>query len=482
MVNDRNSLMSVMREEAREIPIVADCDLCVIGGSCTGVFAALSAARLGAKVAIVENNGFFGGTATASLWPHWKQIPYDTTGHQQIIAGLTMEVIERLKKRRSCFEMEMLEERTAAGDSHKKYVEGDSPRSHTYVLNSEELKVELDELVTEAGVRPFLHTRFVSPILRDGKLDAIAVEDKSGRRGIRASYFVDATGDGDLIARMGLPCYKRGHLQAPSTCAVIRGLDEIQKSHPGFSLEQAAFDPKHPNVIGKGWFRTAKIPDSRDDWWLGGTTVMGGVDCSDADQLTKAEIEGRRQVRAYCDILRKNITAGDDLGPLVYLASVIGIRETRHARCLYALTETELLNGRRFHDAIANGIKGVDIHHGVKPGITLRDLDGTERYHVPGEPTKLSRWRDKSSEAAAFWQIPYRSLVPQGATNVLVAGRGIDADVGAFAAIRDMPFCNQEGEAVGTASYLALSGNISVAEIDTGKLRETMRKQGSVII
>ncbi len=476
----RGNPRQTIHEEAREIPIVADYDVCVIGGSCTGVFAAVSAARLGARVAVVENNGFFGGLASAGLWPHWKRIPYDMTGRTQIVAGLTMEVVERLRKRRASFETEPRKEGTPAGDSHQKYIENGSPRSHTYVLNSEELKIELDALVVEAGVRPFLHTHFVAPVLSDGKLVAVVIEDKTGRRAIKASYFVDASGDGDLIARMGLPLLQRAEvLQPPSTCAVVRGLEEIQKNHPGFSLEQAAFHSKHP-IIKPGWFRTAKIPNSRDDWWMGGTTVMGGVDCADADQLTEAEMDGRRQVRALCDILREKMP--DDLDPLVMLSTVIGIRETRHAQCLYTLTETELLNGKHFHDAIANGIHGVDIHHSDKPGITVRFLDGTEALIVPGEQRKYARWRDEGSEGGTFFQLPYRALVPQGATNVLVAGRDIGADVGAFSSIRNMPFCNQEGEAAGTASYLALDGNISVAEVDTNKLREIMKKQGSAII
>jgi flavin-dependent dehydrogenase len=218
--------MDTIREEAREIPIAADCDICVVGGSCTGVFAAVSAARLSAKVAIIENNGFFGGVATASLVNIWHSI-YDTTGQRQIIAGLTVETIERLKKRHAVFISQPTE-------------------SRHYVLNTEELKIELDELIMEADVQPFLHTRFVFPILKDGELVAIAIEDKSGRRAVKASYFIDATGDADLIARMGLPFYKNEHLQPPTMCAIIRGLAEIRKRHPEFSLNRAAFEPHQP--------------------------------------------------------------------------------------------------------------------------------------------------------------------------------------------------------------------------------------------
>jgi len=457
--NEENR-MNTICEEPREIPIAIECDICVIGGSCTGVFAAVRAARLGAKVAVVEGNGFFGGVATAGLVNIWHSI-YDTTGEKQIIAGLTTEVVERLKKRRA-----VLVRKPSAG-------------SH-FVLNTEELKIELDELVMEAGIRPFLHTRFVSPILKDGELTAIAVEDKSGRRAIKASYFVDATGDGDLIARMGLPSYKRDHLQPPTMCAIIRGLAEIKKNHPDFSLNQAVFDPKYPNALKKGFLWSARVPGAQDDTMVAGTRVFG-VDCSDADQLTKAEIEGRRQVRAMCDILRKNF-ADDESVPLAALPARIGIRETRHARCLHQLTEIEALNGKRFPDAIANGTYRVDIHHADKPGLTFRYLDGTEVYVVPNEANKTGRWRDEVSEDPTFYQIPYRSLVPKGATNVLVAGRVVDADAGAYGAIRVMVNCNQTGEAAGVAAYLALDESKPVVEVDAKELRKTMQKQGAIII
>jgi hypothetical protein len=452
--------MNTVREEPREIPIAYECDICVIGGSCTGVFAAVSAARMGAKVAVVEDNGFFGGVATASLVNIWHSI-YDTTGEKQIIAGLTTEVVEHLKKRGAVLVSRPTE-------------------SRHFVLNTEELKIELDQLVVEAGVRPFLHTRFVSPILKDGELVAIAVEDKSGRRAIKASYFVDATGDGDLIARVELPSYKRDHLQPPTTCAIIRGLGKIKRNHPDFSLNQAIFDSKYPNALKKGFLWSAGVPGAQDDTMVAGTRVFG-VDCSDADQLTKAEIEGRRQVRAMCDILRENFVH-DESVPLVALPDKIGIRETRHARCLHQLTEAEVLTGKRFTDAIANGTYRVDIHHADRPGITFRYLDGREEYVAPNEPRKAGRWLEEGSEDAKFYQIPYRSLVPQGMTNVLVAGRVIDADQGAFAAVRVMVNCNQTGEAAGTAAYLALNGNISVADIDADKLRRTMQKQGLVML
>jgi hypothetical protein len=443
--------IDTLREEPREVPVVGEFDLCVIGGSCTGVFAAVSAARLGVRVAIVENNGFFGGVAT--IWPTWKRIPYDLTGNTQIVAGLTMEVIDRLK----------------AIGAHGMGSWG----GKCHCLNPGELQIELDNLVKEAGVRPFLHARYVAPHISDGHLTAAIIEDKSGRRAIRASYFVDASGDADLIASMGLPLMKHDQpMQPASTIPIVRGLKEAGSNDPGFNFRRIvneAFKKKDSGIKG-GWVNPVLIPGSKDDYWLGGASVMGGLDFTDADALTEAEIEGRRQVRALVDLYRDKVPGVD---PLIAIGPMIGVRQTRHAKTLYTLTENELFSGARFHDGIANGWHAIDVHHSTKNGLRIARVSNSEQY---------KKWEKTAGpKDDYYYQLPYRALVPEGATNVLVAGRCVGAEYGAAAAIRNMPFCNQEGEAAGTASYLALDGGVSVAEVDTDELRATMKKQGSAI-
>jgi hypothetical protein len=147
------------------------------------------------------------------------------------------------------------------------------------------------------------------------------------------------------------------------------------------------------------------------------------------------------------------------------------------------LTGDEVLYGRRFPDAIANGSYRVDIHHTDKAGITLRYMDGTETYARPGYPNVQSRWRSETGDSPTFYQIPYRSLVPVGPHgNLLAAGRFIDADEQAHAAIRVMVNMNQTGEAAGTAAFLALRDNITAAEVDPEELRSTLAAGGSVMI
>jgi hypothetical protein len=240
------------------------------------------------------------------------------------------------------------------------------------------------------------------------------------------------------------------------------------------------FDPRLPGALAKGFLWSAKNVGSHDDTMVAGTRV-NGANCADADQLTQAEIEGRRQARRICDLLRQHVRGGNCVS-LAQLPAYIGIRETRHAECLHQLTETEVLTGVRFPDAVANGSYRVDVHHSDKAGLTFRYLDGAEIYVDQDGAHVRGRWREPQAVNPTFYQIPYRSLVPRGATNVLVAGRLTDADRGAYGAIRVMVNCNQTGEAAGVAAWLALQHGVPVARVDAAELRQTLAAGGSAIL
>jgi hypothetical protein len=452
--------MDYVAEKARQTPVVHEADICILGGSCTGVFAAVRAARLGARVAVVERNGFFGGSATAGLVTVWHSA-FDMEHREQIVAGLTMEVLDRLKKRDSVLHQP-------------------SMPHQAYVFNPEELKIELDELVAENQIRPFLHTRFVTPAHENGRIRAAVIEDKSGRRAIAARYFIDATGDGDLIARMGLPFAKYDELQPPTTVAIFDNFGEIRRQNEHFDLMAEVHDPRYENALKQGFLWGTKVVGRPEAFMVAGTRAHN-ADCSEADALTDAEIECRRQVRAMGDILREHVRGAENL-VLANLSSCIGIRETRHAECRHCLTAHDILNGVAFDDAIGYGTYGIDIHHSNKPGITIQYLDGTQCYTEPGRKPVRSRWRDEAEGITPYYQIPYRSLVPVGAQNVLVAGRLIGADKQAYGAIRVMINCNQTGEAAGVACALALGGGLDVPDVPAHLLRKALHNGGSAIL
>ncbi len=449
------SAQNSITEPARDIPIIGQTDICVLGGSCTGVFAAIRAARLGAKVCLVEKQNCFGGVATCSMVNVWHSL-YNTEFNKQIIAGLTLETIERLKKRNAV-------------------IMADNNASRGCSFNSEELKIELDEMITEAGVKPYLHTFFSAPVIQDGVLTAIIVENKSGRGAILAKQFIDATGDGDLCHHLGLRTYTRENLQPPTTCARIGAWNTLSNSNVNKLLVEQGKEYNLP----EGFIWGSYVPQS-NVYMLAGTRVYD-VNCANSEDLTNAEIEGRRQVRAIMDILRQHGDA-DEI-TLQALPSQIGIRETRHIHSQYQINGDDILYGKRFEDAIANGSYRVDIHHQNKPGITFRYLDGTEVYSRPGHSTQKGQWREQTDENPTFYQIPFRSLIPQGPyTNLITAGRMIDADTAAFSAIRVMVTMNQTGEAAGTAAWLALDENKSIQKLNPQIIRNLMTKEGSLII
>jgi len=445
------SFTSAVKKKQKKLPVYTEVDICVLGGSCTGVFAAVRAARLGAKVAIIEKQNAFGGVATSSLVNIWHSL-LDTKFNKQIIAGLTWETMDRLTKRNAVIK----EKSHSAG----------------FAFNSQELKIELDELVIESGVKPYLHSLFSEPFLNDkGELEGAIVDNKSGRGIIKAKYFIDATGDGDLAYRLGLASYTFDLLQPPTTCAHIDGwnnkeFNEVYKKH------RKEFDIPEGFVWGRG------VPET-NSYMLAGTRVFN-VDCAVADDLTRAEMEGRKQIRAIMDMMRKYGTLENP--GLTALPSHIGIRETRHIRCQYQVKDDDALYGKRFDDAIANGSYRLDIHHQEKPGLTFKYLDGTEVYSRPGYPKETSRWREETETNPTFYQVPLRSITPQKIGNLMIAGRMLDADMVAFSGIRVMVNMNQLGEAAGVTSYLALNQNKKVQYVNAEDVRNELKKGGSVII
>lgn len=443
-------------EPARQTPIVDNVDICVVGGSATGVFAAVRAARLGAKVAIVERHNCFGGVATTALVNIWHSIR-DTEHNQQIIGGLTTEVIDRLKKRNA--------------------VEVTGQNTNAFALNTEELKIELDELIVEHAISARLHTMFVAPILADGELQGIIIENKGGRQAIRAKVVIDATGDGEVARSLDVGMYSPGSLQPPTTCSKIAGMRTLGD----FDWQKAIREHGEEFGLRKDWGWGRRIPGF-DDLQMRADTHVFDTDTSQADQLTRAEIEGRRQVRAILDLIRK-YGPDDQQIALADVGSSIGARETARVSAAYKLTGDDVLFGRRFDDAIANGSYRVDIHHDDSPGITFRYLNGEEVVcGERGTERKVGRWRDPLPEDPTFYQVPFRCLLQQKFPNLLLAGRMLDADKTAFSAVRVMVNMNQTGEAAGVAAWLSLDSDCPVQNVDTLKLRKTLAAGGSVII
>ena len=448
--------MEFFIEPERKTEVCYDTDICVIGGSCTGVFAAVRAARLGARVAIIEKHNCFGGVATSGLVCVWHQLHnFDKTS--EIIGGLTAEVVKRLKRTGSVLESD--------------------DRNSSFRFNTQELKIELDELVKENKIKPYLHTFYVSSIFENDEIKGVIIENKDGRKAIKAKFFIDASGDGDMARDLKLASYYSTSTQPPTSCFLMSGhieYDEFNKIYQENATEFGLADDW-------GW----SVPYiAHKDISMRADGHVFGLMCNKADHLSQAEIEGRRQMRAFISLLNK-YGSKDENYKLIAACSEIGIRETAHFETGFKATEMSLLMGEGYEDAVLNGTYRVDIHHGNDNGITLKELNGEASVHFgKGRGMKVYNWREKlgiTADYPQFYQVPFRILVDKKYKNFIPVGRMINADEGAFGALRVMVNLNQLGEAAGVAAYYSVNNNIALQNIDGKEVKALLNKGGSLI-
>jgi 2-polyprenyl-6-methoxyphenol hydroxylase-like FAD-dependent oxidoreductase len=445
-------------EPARATPVCHEADLCVVGGSCTGLFAAVRAARLGLSVAVVEQQSLLGGMAVAAQVNEWHST-WDVSGRRRVIGGLTIEIVERLRRRGAIEEIRPV---------HR----------GEFRFNSAELAAELDELAREHRVRVFFAARCVAAAHDDeGRIAAAVVEDRSGRRAIRARAFIDASGDGSLVRAAGLPLAKPDTLQPVNLQALVHGLDGLDDHTRWSAIRDSLASRGYPPANGNPW--PFSVPGASVLRNLFGARLHG-LDAADADDHGRALVEGRRLHRLYLDALREHLRDRDVPPPTVVAwAHALGVRQTRHAVCLHRLAGAELLTGHIFPDAIAQGTYPIDIH--TPDGVVLRYLDGREEHVSRGGDARWGRWRDESAPTPACYGVPYRSLVPLGSRNLLVAGRLLDADREAFGGVRVMVNMNQTGEAAGVAACLALDTPGGFPDVSVPSLRDKLVAGGSAL-
>lgn len=432
-------------------------DIVVIGGSATGVFAAVRAAEHGMRVALVENNALFGGTATAGFVPVWHSM-YSMNG-RRIVGGLSKQVVDHLVER---------------GEAVSLSPDNAASAWAATSFNPASMTIALDELVmAQPLITPMLSTRFVAAETdRPGHVTRVFVEDKDGRKALDAKFFIDCSGDADLLARAGFETWKLDpcDLQAHTLCAIVANVKTVRKRYPEFSFSKV-LEPENGGGFKHvfGWDHAViGCPDVD----FNAFTRVSDIDPSIAGDLTKAMLEARKQLKAIIDHANKMypMPEGEPGLSVVAIAPMLGIRESRHARCLYSVTREDVLSGRTYDDVIAKGIYRIDVHEGK--GIRFLNLDGTENLMFVNDAGKVewknSRWRDESEGVTDHYEIPYRAIVPKGSENVLCAGRMLDCSRDAYGALRVMINCNQMGEAAGCAAAKAVKNHLFAADAYAG--------------
>ncbi len=441
-------------------------DVLIIGGGPAGVCAAIAAARMGVSTVLVEEGGFCGGMATRGLVGPFMTC-YNAEGKEMIIRGLFEEIVDRMVA--SGFAIHPAE--VMGGTAFTSWIK--VGHDHVTPFEAEGLKLILDEMLMEAGVKVLYHTTFLQPIMDEKKITGAVVASKSGIQGISAKMVIDATGDGDVAYRCGAE-YEMGNeelglMQPASMFFRISNVDtdkveaDIQANlHNFYRKEGVNYRSFHWRVtearengdwsmdrVSIGLFRMPK----KDEWCVNTSRIMN-VDSTDSESLTKAEILGRKQVDEILNFLRKYVPGCED-ARLKSTASYIGIRESRHIKGEYRLTAEDLLSAKVPEDSILIAANSVDVH---------------------------GRFGPKSNEYTpingSYYGVPYRSLIPLGIDGLLLAGRCISADSTAAGAIRVMPPCMAMGQAAGTAAAMAAKQNIPVRDVEISLLQEQLKNNG----
>ena len=466
---------NVIREPERDIPVVAEVDVLVSGGGPAGLTAAVAAARAGARTMLVERWSFLGGTATMSnvcILFGYGAVDSD----EQIVAGIPEELYHRIERL------------DGATGFHK------TIRRPYFV--PEALKLAAEELALDAKVQLRYHS-FVCGVVRHGhRLDAAIVESKSGRQAVRANLFVDATGDGDLAYLAGCPTQSGrsydGLNNSTSSIFFMAGVEPLSREHSHQVQARLAEE------VDAGRLRIRAIPHF--------TTYMPGMpglmaihisrssgDMTDVEQLTKAEIANRRDHWKLVRFLRYEFPQLFGGAYIVDSAVNVGIRESRRVMGQYVLTAEDVLAGAKFDDAIARGSWLIDIHCPLgytssKSQMCNEDCqmpwpcdfrDAGEHLKIPSHrlTAERSAWPPKGD----WYDIPYRSLVPQEADNLLVAGRCISGTFEAQAAFRVMGTCMAMGQAAGTAAAICTKRGIACSALDSAELRRTLGSDGALV-
>lgn len=454
-----------MSQEMRELRVArgASYDVIVMGGGPSGTMAGIAAARDGVRTLVVEQYGFFGGSLTAmGVGP---MMSFHNNVGEQVVQGLPQELIDRL---------------VARGASP-----GHIPDSTTYVttvtpFDSEQLKVELEQMLEEAGADVLFHTQLAEArVGHDGRIEEIVLCNKAGLTAYSARVFIDASGDGDLAARAGAPFVVGREADAatqPMTMNLKLGNVDVKRvreyalANPGDflfahgeaeGLERLRTTPRL-SLAGfvKQWraaLARGDVDVPRDHVLFFETSTPGvvivntsrvqGLDATDPVQLSRAEVIGRRQCAQIFAFL-KRWCPGFENAIRMDAAAQIGVRESRHVRGLYTITADDLATQRAFPDPVALGGYPIDIHSPASAE--------TGSVHFAKGTT---------------YQIPMRALLVERPDNLVIAGRCISATHEAMAAFRVTPIAMAIGQGAGAIASAAVQRGTAPARVDYSDVR-----------
>jgi hypothetical protein len=441
---------NTISEPARQVPIYGEYEVAVLGGGPAGIAAAVAAARAGRRTLLIERYGFLGGMGTAAGVTNFCGLHANVHGEMhRVVRGVASDLLDRIDR--------------LGGLNAPHLVLG---KILAQAYDTAAYKIAADELLLSHNVDILFHALGAGVVMADAtRIHALMLETKAGRRAVLANIFIDCSGDGDLAAWAGAPFEvgdNAGGMLYPSMMFRLNGIDperagEAWRTIPALMAQAEAAGSHHfprkaaivrPQRSGIEW-RVNFTQLARSD----GSAING----LEPDDLTRGEIDGRRQaVRAF-EFLRT--VPGFEKSYIVDLPPQLGIRETRRVVGGYMLSGDDVLGCASFEDSI--GVNGWPMESHVA---------GDVIFKFPPIP-----------QSRGFNELPYRMLVPDGVDNLLVAGRCASMTHDGQSAARVSGGCFVMGEAAGSAAALALSGNTRVRDIAVDRLQQTLQQQGAFI-
>ena len=455
-----------------QVPVLAETDVLVVGGGTAGVAAALAASRMGARTIVAEAGSCLGGTMTAGLIDNALSFTRFSRLARRGVHGILAELVARMNEFGAmglpAHSMKNLD--FAGGDFTAEML------AATQRHDPEILKIVLIHMFEEANVRVLLRSQ-VDEVLREGdRVNGVLLATKAGRRAILASVIVDATGDADVAAFSGAE-FQRGHPADGHTETVtllfrVGGVEEeclrvngsvwfeaLQRACDAGELHLPQYASREKTPYNLASLRPCRIGNA--PIWSVNIDMKVAVDVTDPWQLSAAQNDCMKCVWEYVQFLRKYIPGCSGVY-LIDTAELLGVRDSRRIVGEYVLTWRDIGEGRKFSDTIASSAIIIDLHDHLI--VDRRD-----------EPVPRHLWTAKrrpwGPPRGDYYDIPYRSLIPRGINNLLVAGRCISTDYQTVGATRLIPICMQTGQAVGTAAALAALGNFPPRKLNIRKLQ-----------
>ena len=396
-------------------------DICVLGAGPAGVAASIAARRMGARVLLVDKDGVPGGMSTVGMLNIWCGDAYSSV-FERILQATTKQV-----------------------------------PSGRRIYSPEELKLELINMLTDAGVELLLHSFVTEVNAENGIVRRVILHGKSGRIAVNADVFIDCTGDGDVAALSGVP-YSKGRedgLMQPMTVQfTVTGVDEeralyanVQTPELRQKMQEYLADGRVSFPVGLIILIEAIEPHTA---FVNMTNVIN-VDGTNVFDQTRAELEARRQIPQIVRFLRENVPGYENCRAIAS-AAYAGARETRRINGEYTLTAEDIRAGIRFEDWIVDG--------------------ATYEFGIHNPNGKVETAAGRPDDTNKRYTIPYRCFTPKGMKNLMVAGRCISGDHYAHSSYRVMPICFAMGEGVGTCAAIAFRDRTPVTALTKDQLTE----------